>query len=125
MISQENAMVSWRDSPVERESCMLVRRKDIVRMDVVDGLKERRENIQRLREGRVLQLRREFVQANVGAGALEETRVWSLILHIVMHNEATQHVVQLPLRSGIEHEEDQRGYRTQQRGGEGWRRGLL
>ena len=50
MVCEKNAMVSWCDSPIERESSVPIRREDVVSVDMIDRLEEWRKHVEGARK---------------------------------------------------------------------------
>lgn len=75
MISKQNTMVPRRHTPIERETRMAVGGEDVIAVDMVHGLEERREDVQCARQRCLCDVIGQFVQGVVDAGAFEEPGV--------------------------------------------------
>lgn len=105
MISQQYAMVSWRDAPIEGETRMAIRGKDVVTVNMVDGLEEWREDIQRVRERGLSNLLREHVESSIDTWSLKQARIGSLgSAWVRIEDDCAEEVVKAPLHARVEDE---------------------
>lgn len=99
-------MVSWRDAPIECETRMAIRGKDVVTVDMVDGLEERREDVQRVRERGLSDLLREPVESSIDAWSLKQARVGSLgSAWVRVEDDCAEEVMKAPLHARVEDEQ--------------------
>ena len=75
MVSEEYSVISWRDSAIECEACMIIRREDIFAMNVVYGLKNRWEDIEGTRKGGMDNIRWELAAMLVSLNEVPDTVV--------------------------------------------------